>query len=1086
MVGDDMTSQHGPAAGGADLAQIRAQIAACDSVLERIQQWAPDRWRALNRRGTLHRRLHAVTLDAADLAAAVTDLEAARDAADLHPEGWFAAHDLGNALLQQYEYSLDDTVLARATAVLEQAEAAAALSRHPGRQEVLNSLASAYERGWTAHYDPELLRDAVRLQRLAVDLTAAAAADLLPRRLANLSDYLWSWYSYSGRPENAAESLAAARRALSLAQPGHPHRRDCLVVLANRCLNTRSLLGDARVLVDEAVRHATAAAATPAGSVIDEETAHQALANAYSARFALTRAPADLDLALTYQQRVVDLIPPKSMNRATALANLGHLHWAHGDATGDSGSRNAAARLFGEAEGQAAGGRDAQDFRTLRDAASTHSLPPADAASAEQLARAALDSVGALDARDAQRQPQLLHAALALIALYRGSPATQEARAEQAQDVLRLLPTDGPLGPRVRAAQAELLRVRALHTFDPRHLDEAIAAQHGAVEAMQAAGDALADGQDDILTGLLEVRAHTGEGRAAAPDRELLAQVLRRREAAALRPMPPADRLDAAQSRGRCAALLGRWRQASEAYRAALGVMDALAPAHLEHSDRETLLARLHSLPADAAAVSLRLGDARAALEAAESGRGLLISESVGLRDQFPEVEAFDPELARRLLTARARLTRWREPGMRWASPDSAADGGALLRYRTMSAELAQVLREIRAHPPLRDFLLPQRAAELLAQPGPVVVVFCSVFGSAALVTHPDGPAVVDLPFLTPGRIAAEIKEFDRALGITGSADASRAERNTAEVSLTRLLAFLWNALAQPVLDDPQVARLLADPAAPRSLDGRPRLWWCPIGSLGLLPLHAAGAHPHARAAHPADRLSVLDRVVSSYASSLTALRSARATPRLPPDGGILTVALPDTPGRPPLTLADDEIASVAAWAPGHEQLLGPDATRSRVMQRLRSADWLHFVGHAEQGAGPTGTSSGLLVTHDHLTAGAIGVADLLRDGAVRRHWLAYLSACSTARGRPELVDQSLHVAGALQAAGFAHVVATHWPVRSDIAAKVAQDFYAELPPRSAVRHQDVALALDEAVRLARYDRPDRPSWWAPTHHRGP
>nr|WP_257003705.1 CHAT domain-containing protein [Streptomyces sp. SA15] len=51
-----------------------------------------------------------------------------------------------------------------------------------------------------------------------------------------------------------------------------------------------------------------------------------------------------------------------------------------------------------------------------------------------------------------------------------------------------------------------------------------------------------------------------------------------------------------------------------------------------------------------------------------------------------------------------------------------------------------------------------------------------------------------------------------------------------------------------------------------------PRLWWSPTGPLTLLPLHMAGRHDGSRD-------NVLDRVVSSYATTVKALRHARSRP---------------------------------------------------------------------------------------------------------------------------------------------------------------------------------------------------------------
>ncbi|MFF7242185.1 CHAT domain-containing protein [Streptomyces collinus] len=142
-----------------------------------------------------------------------------------------------------------------------------------------------------------------------------------------------------------------------------------------------------------------------------------------------------------------------------------------------------------------------------------------------------------------------------------------------------------------------------------------------------------------------------------------------------------------------------------------------------------------------------------------------------------------------------------------------------------------------------------------------------------------------------------------------------------------------------------------------------------------------------------------------------------------------------------PLIHTQYETDSALAWAADRPtaNLSKEQATWAAVLERLGTADWLHYAGHVEPPTGKPGT--GGLLPYDHAAKGAITLGDLVPAGTVRRHWLAYLSACSTARGLPELIDQAAHIAGVLQAAGFAHVIATHWPVRSDIAADIADDF---------------------------------------------
>lgn len=107
-----------------------------------------------------------------------------------------------------------------------------------------------------------------------------------------------------------------------------------------------------------------------------------------------------------------------------------------------------------------------------------------------------------------------------------------------------------------------------------------------------------------------------------------------------------------------------------------------------------------------------------------------------------------------------------------------------------------------------------------------------------------------------------------------------------------------------------------------------PRIWWAPVGSLSLLPLHAAGHHRGGPV--------LLDRVVSSTTPTIRALGHARAgrrddrnEPRL------LVVAMPHTPDAPDLPGAQAEADHLAALLPGATVLVGAAATRDAVLDAL-------------------------------------------------------------------------------------------------------------------------------------------------------
>ena len=143
-------------------------------------------------------------------------------------------------------------------------------------------------------------------------------------------------------------------------------------------------------------------------------------------------------------------------------------------------------------------------------------------------------------------------------------------------------------------------------------------------------------------------------------------------------------------------------------------------------------------------------------------------------------------------------------------------------------------------------------------------------------------------------------------------------------------------------------------------------------------------------------------------------------------------------------------------------------------MAALGSATHAHFACHALTDPDDPGGSCLMLAD------GRLNVRDLASvlasDG-----YLAYLSACGTASGGHRLLDEAVHVASALHAAGFAHVIGTLWPVDDGVADQLARAFY-----RLLTAGQEPAAALHAAVRGLRDAQPDNPALWAAHVHVGP
>ncbi|WP_243726176.1 CHAT domain-containing protein [Actinomadura rubrisoli] len=347
----------------------------------------------------------------------------------------------------------------------------------------------------------------------------------------------------------------------------------------------------------------------------------------------------------------------------------------------------------------------------------------------------------------------------------------------------------------------------------------------------------------------------------------------------------------------------------------------------------------------------------------------------------------------------------------------------------------------------------------------------------ALIVTaDPDRPVRhVPLPGLTQDAVYEQGDRLLAARRASASLDASELRR--AESVLHDVLGWLWDAAAEPIL------AALGHTTVPGPDDAWPRVWWCPIGVMAYLPLHAAGHH-HDIATDAAPR-TVMDRVVSSYTPTVHALAYARRAPVPSGTDGrpALIVAMPRTPGEPPLRGADDEARRLRRLLGDATVLRKRHATHQAVLSALPKHSVAHFACHGATDWRDPGASR--LLLHDHATR-PLTVAEIsrLRLGGAD---LAYLSACGTADTHPRLVDEAVHVTAAFQLAGFRATVGTLWRISDQVATRVAEDVYTELTD-AGTRAPDTArtaLGLHHAVRRVRADLLDAPTLWASLIHTG-
>jgi hypothetical protein len=485
----------------------------------------------------------------------------------------------------------------------------------------------------------------------------------------------------------------------------------------------------------------------------------------------------------------------------------------------------------------------------------------------------------------------------------------------------------------------------------------------------------------------------------------------------------------------------------------------------------------------------------------AEQGRSVLWTQILRLRTEPERLTAVRPDLARRLGEIRDLLDR---PGT-WSFARRVPAGrtviaGALDERRRLAREWDKVVAEVRALDGFEHFAaaVPFDHLRSAVDGGPVVVVGAGERGGYAVVLGAASTAVrlVSLYGLThevaerrAGQFLTLVRDapVEEAVG-GGPADGvgtPALDPEAVRQGLGEVLGWLWTAAAEPILRAIGILSPVDRPDRPGSEEpdgpqGLQRVWWCPIGPLALLPLHAAGLY---EAGAPAGS-AVADMVISSYTPTISALLRARRH-RPPAPSSHLMVCLPQTPGLPPLPAARREADAVARRLPPscrQTRLSRSEATAAAVRTHLPECSWVHLACHAHPDPEHPGNTAFLLwdwARQPLTVADLVGVTPADPD-------LAFLSACGTSATPPTLADESVTLAATMQVIGFRHVIATLWPGNDVVGARLAELVYAGMSDGERLDGDRAAAALHAAVATVRRRHPRDPALWATWVHFGP
>ena len=466
-----------------------------------------------------------------------------------------------------------------------------------------------------------------------------------------------------------------------------------------------------------------------------------------------------------------------------------------------------------------------------------------------------------------------------------------------------------------------------------------------------------------------------------------------------------------------------------------MSLIGLLTTRSLETSDRQNLLTEVAGLASDAAAIALMVAKSPyETIQLLELGRGIIAASLNELRADIFDLQQKHPQLAEDYISLRDQLDAPTAMAHRSDELDLPAEVTRRVDQRHNTGQkLEQMIGDIRRLPGFERFLLAPTENELKAAAvsGPVVVINVSDYRCDALIIEKRGLLALRLPGLDSKDI--------------------RARAKTLEKPEQQLMEWLWDTIGKPVLD---ALGLVQAPSG-----SWPRIWWIPTGPLTKFPLHAAGDHSRGSCN------TILDRVISSYSSSIRALiQSHQRRLRVkvaPAVNKAILVGMEMTPDQNRLRYVREEISKLSRLCRSMQlDVTIPQARQDDVLSALRDCRIFHFAGHGLTHPSDPLKSS-LILSDGPLTVGSLFELNLHKCAP----FLAYLSACGTGEVKHDnLIDEALHLISACQLAGFRHVIGTLWKVDDQSCVKAAAMTY-EWMKRGNMSDDSVAEGLHQASR---------------------
>jgi len=849
---------------------------------------------------------------------------------------------LNDRAVRQLQVPHDVPALDQAIDWLQQAVAATPAD-HPERPGYLSNLSLALRMRFDRVADAADLDHAIDAGWQAAHATPAGHPDRAAI-LNNLGTALTTRFQWLADRTDIDQAITVGWLAIDAVADGHPDRAGYQANLGVALQTRFQRTGDLADL-DEAIRVGQQAVGATAEDHPDRAGRLSNLGAALRTRFERTGDLADLDHAIHVGRLAVDATPDDHLNRGARLSNLGAALAARFEQTGDlmdldhgiDAGRQALVATPADHPHRA--GR----LSNLGGALHTRFERTGELADLDQAITRLQQAVDATPDGHPDRVMYLSNLGTALRTRFEqaGELADLDQAITRLQQAVDATAEDHPDRARYLSNLGLALIVRFQRIHVRADLDQAITRLQQAADAAPADHPHQAAILFNLGTALATRFQRSGDQGDLARAAQAQEQALHTATA------PAMTRVQGGRSAAAIAANQGDWVAARTRLAAVLRLLPTLADHGLRPQDRQHHLGQIQGLAGQTARAAIgplvRDHTWHRRVEAGwldlERTRTVLLAQTLETRQDIGPLRTVAPALGAEYDQLREVLTGAVPADRVLASEDAAAsmrraEQELIRRRREAATRWPTLLAEIRRVPGFENFALPPPIDSLRAAAGEGTVVSLLVTeqGCGALLLTSDSADYLELDGLTPRTAFDNANAFLRAVDPPQGQPIDPGE-------LTRILGWLWDTVAGPVLDKLGHGPSTVDPTTPR---GWPRVWWIPTGPLSVLPIHAAGWHDTRGE-------TVLDRVVSSYTPNVRALADARkATASRPPGTSTLVVGIDQVADLhvPPLTRAEDEARRVHTRLSGAAPVLGSAATRHEVRVRLPDAAWAHFACH--------------------------------------------------------------------------------------------------------------------------------------------